>query len=126
VALVMIRWLALITLVKGQILAPIVIITSLVGAYAIDSRPGDVMVAASMGVIGYLMVRFHYPRLPLVMALVLGETAERGFMQSMMIGRGNWGIFVSSPVSIVMVLLIVITLMWWLVPLIRNRMQGVK
>ncbi len=125
-ALVLIRWLALITLVKGQILAPIVIITSLVGAYAIDSRPGDVMVAAGMGVIGYLMVRFHYPRLPLVIALVLGETAERGFMQSMMIGRGSWGIFVSSPVSIIMVLLIVISLLWWLVPVTRNWLRGEK
>ena len=122
-ALLLIRWLALITLVKGQILAPIVIITSLVGAYAIDSRPGDVMVTALMGVVGYLMVRFHYPRLPLVIALVLGETAERGYMQSMMIGHGNWKIFVSSPVSIIMVLLIVVSLLWWLVPMVRKKMR---
>lgn len=122
-ALVLIRWLALITLVKGQILAPLVIISSLVGAYAIDSRPGDVMVAAVFGVVGYLMVRFHFPRLPLVIALVLGETAERGFMQSMMIGHGDWKIFVSSPVSMIMVFLIVISLFWWVIPLVRARMR---
>ena len=122
-ALVLIRWLAMITLVKGQILAPLVIISSLVGAYAIDSRPGDVMVAAAFGVVGYLMVRFHYPRLPLVMALVLGETAERGFMQSMMIGHGNWSIFVSSKISIIMVLLILGSLLWWVVPLVRERVN---
>lgn len=120
-ALVLIRWLAKITLVKGQILAPLVIISSLVGAYAIDSRPGDMMVAAIFGVTGYLMVRFHYPRLPLVIALVLGETAERGFMQSMMIGHGDWKIFVSSPASIIMVLLILGSLLWWVVPLVRSR-----
>lgn len=122
-ALVLIRWLAMITLVKGQILAPLVIISSLVGAYAIDSRPGDVVVAAAFGVIGYLMVRFHYPRLPLVIALVLGETAERGFMQSLMIGRGDWKIFVSSPISIVLVLLIFVSLFWWVVPTMRKRMR---
>ncbi len=122
--LVLIRWLAMITLVKGQILAPLVIITSLVGAYAIDSRPGDVMVAATFGIIGYLMVRFHYPRLPLVIALVLGETAERGFMQSMMIGRGDWKIFVSSPASIILVIMILGSLLWWVVPLVRKRSRG--
>lgn len=122
-ALVLIRWLVKITLVKGQILAPLVIISSLVGAYAIDSRPGDMMVAATFGVTGYLMVRFHYPRLPLVIALVLGETAERGFMQSMMIGHGDWTIFVSSPTSIIMVLLILGSLLWWGVPLVRSRLR---
>lgn len=122
-ALVLIRWLAKITLVKGQILAPLVIISSLVGAYAIDSRPGDMMVAAMFGVTGYLMVRFHYPRLPLVIALVLGETAERGFMQSMMMGHGDWTIFVSSPTSIILVLLILGSLFWWVAPLVRSRLR---
>ena len=116
VSLVWIRWLAMITLVKGQILAPLVIAVSLVGTYAIDSRPGDVLLAAAMGVLGYLLVRFNYPRLPLVIALVLGETAERGFLQSMMIGHGEWGIFVATPTSIVMVLLILLSLGWSIVP----------
>jgi len=125
-ALVLIRWLALITLVKGQILAPLVIVTSLVGAYAIDLRPGDVMIAAGMGIVGYMMLRFHFPRLPLVIALVLGETAERGFMQSMMIGKGDWMIFVSSTVSIIMVALIFLSLFWWVVPLGLKRIRSAE
>jgi len=122
--LVFIRWLSMITLVNGQVLAPLVIITSLIGAYAIDARPGDVVIAALMGIVGYLMLRFNFPRLPLVIALVLGETAERGFMQSMMIGRGDWGIFVSSPVSIIMVLLILFSLAWCAIPRIQKVLQG--
>ena len=100
----------MITLVRGQILAPLVIAVSLVGTYAIDSRPGDVVVAAILGMVGYLMLRFNYPRLPLVIALVLGETAERGFLQSMMISKGSWSIFLSSVTSIIMVLLIKVLL----------------
>jgi len=93
-----------------------VIAVSLVGTYAIDTRPGDVVLAACMGVLGYLMLRFNYPRLPLVIALVLGETAERGFLQSMMIGGNSWGIFLKSPTSIVMVLLILLSLGWSIAP----------
>ena len=119
--LVLIRWLAMITLVRGSVLAPLVIVTSLVGAYAVNSRTGDVVVAITMGVVGYMMLRFNYPRLPLVIALVLGGTAERGYMQSMMMGRGDWGVFVSSPVSIVIVTLILLSLAWWAVQSIMKN-----
>jgi len=121
IGLLSVRWLAAITLVKGQILAPVVIAVSLVGVYAINSRPGDVVLAAVLGVLGHLMIRFDFPRLPLVIALILGETAERGFQQSMMIGQGDWRIFIHSPTSIVMVLLIFVSLSWSVVPYLRKR-----
>jgi putative tricarboxylic transport membrane protein len=120
VGIACVRWLAWITKLPGAILAPIVIAVSLVGTFAIDSRPGDVVLAAVFGVLGYLMLRFDFPRLPLVIALVLGETAERGFHQSMIIGRGSWSVFLSSPTSIVLVLLIVVSLGWSILPRLRR------
>ncbi len=121
IGLIFVRWLAAITLVKGQILAPVVIAVSLVGVYAINLTPGDVVLAAALGVVGYLMLRFDYPRLPLVIALILGETAERGFQQSMMIGKGEWTIFLHSSTSIILVGLIVLSLGWSFVPLLQQR-----
>jgi putative tricarboxylic transport membrane protein len=82
------------------------------------------VLAAVIGVLGYLMLRFDYPRLPLVIALILGETAERGFQQSMMIGQGNLGIFVHSVTSIVLVVLILLSLSWSFVPLLRRRLAA--
>jgi putative tricarboxylic transport membrane protein len=122
IGITFVRWLAAITLVKGQILAPVVIAISLVGVYAINLEPGDVVLAAVIGVLGYLMLRFDYPRLPLVIALILGETAERGFQQSMMIGKGSWAIFLHSPTSIVLVVLILLSLGWSFVPLLRRTL----
>jgi len=124
IGIMLVRWLAMITLVKGQLLAPLVIAVSLVGTYAIDTRPGDVVLAACMGVLGYLMLRFNYPRLPLVIALVLGETAERGFLQSMMIGGNSWDIFVKSPTSIIMLLLILLSLGWSIAPAIIKMLKS--
>jgi putative tricarboxylic transport membrane protein len=112
IGLVFMRGLAAITKVPGGILAPTVIAVSLVGTFAIESRLGDVVLAGAFGLLGYLMLRFEYPRLPLVIALVLGETAERGFHQSMIIGRGDWSVFLDSPTSIVLVALIVLSLAW--------------
>ena len=121
IGIIFVRWLAAITLVNGQVLAPVVIAVSLVGVYAINLTPGDVVLAAALGVLGYLMLRFDYPRLPLVIALILGETAERGFQQSMMIGKGSWTIFLHSGTSIVLVGLIILSLGWSFLPLLRQR-----
>ncbi len=121
IGITFVRWLAAITLVNGQILAPVVIAVSLVGVYAINLAPGDVVFAAAIGVLGYLMLRFDYPRLPFVIALILGETAERGFHQSMMIGKGEWTIFLHSGTSIILVVLIILSLGWSFVPLLRQR-----
>jgi len=121
IGITFVRWLAAITLIKGQILAPVVIAVSLVGVYAINLTPGDVVLAAVIGVLGYLMLRFDYPRLPLVIALILGETAERGFQQSMMIGNGDLSIFVHSVTSIILVVLIFLSLSWSFVPMLRKK-----
>jgi putative tricarboxylic transport membrane protein len=120
-----VRQLAWITMVPGAILAPTVIAVSLVGTYAIESRPGDVVLAGIFGVLGYLMLRLDFPRLPLVIALVLGETAERGFHQSMIIGRGEWSVFIGSPTAVVLVGLILLSLVWAALPaLLRQRRAG--
>lgn len=124
IGLLFVRSLAWITRVPGGVLAPTVIAVSLVGTFAIDSRPGDVVLAAVFGVLGYLMLRFDYPRLPLVIALVLGETAERGFHQSMIIGRGSWSVFLQSPTSIALVLLITLSLGWSIVPMLRRQLAA--
>jgi putative tricarboxylic transport membrane protein len=112
IGVALVRQLAWITMVPGAILAPTVIAVSLVGTYAIDSQVGDVVLAGVFGVVGYLMLRLDYPRLPLVIALVLGETAERGFHQSMIIGRGDWSVFLSSPTAVVLLALVVSSLGW--------------
>jgi putative tricarboxylic transport membrane protein len=51
-------------------------------------------------VFGYLMIRFRFPRVTLVIALVLGEVAERSFYQSLNISDGHWTIFFTRGMSL--------------------------
>jgi putative tricarboxylic transport membrane protein len=110
IGLLLIRPLAMVTLVPSEVLAPVVICIALVGSFAIDGQIGNVVVTAVFGMIGYLMLRFDYPRLTVVVALVLGGTAERSFHQSMMMDNGDWSIFVDRWVSALLVAVIVILL----------------
>jgi putative tricarboxylic transport membrane protein len=106
------RWLVLITYVNVHVLVPVVVTVSLTGVYVLDGKPGDVILAMVMGVVGYLMMRFDYPRLTLVIALVLGETAERSFHQTQMISDNDMlGFMAGRPQALILIFLIVFTLL---------------
>ncbi|MBD3677922.1 MAG: tripartite tricarboxylate transporter permease [Rhodobacteraceae bacterium] len=112
IGLIFARWLVLITYVNVHVLVPVVVAVSLTGVYVLDGKPGDVVLAMIMGVLGYLMIRFDYPRLTLVIALVLGETAERSFHQTRMISDNEMLAFMAGrPQSVILILLIVLTLL---------------
>jgi putative tricarboxylic transport membrane protein len=113
------RWLVKITFVNVNILVPLVVTISLTGVYVLEGKPGDVILALVMGIVGYFMIRFDYPRLTLVIALVLGETAERSFHQSLMISDNNLvGLIMERPQAIILVLATLLTL---LLPALRKR-----
>jgi putative tricarboxylic transport membrane protein len=106
------RWLVLITYVNVHVLVPVVVTVSLTGVYVLDGKPGDVILSIVMGVVGYLMMRFDYPRLTLVIALVLGETAERSFHQTQMISDNDMlGFMAGRPQALILIFLIVFTLL---------------
>ncbi len=110
IGLLLVRPLAYVTLIDSEILAPVVICVAFIGSYAIDGQIGNVVVTAVFGMLGYLMMRFDYPRLTVVVALVLGGTAERSFHQAMIMGNGSWSIFVTRLVSALLVSAIIVLL----------------
>lgn len=100
IGLLLARWLSLVTLVDVHVLAPVVISVALVGVYALHSSVGDVVESLIFGIIGYLMIRFDYPRITAVIALVLGELAERSYHQSIMMADGDPSIFLTRWISL--------------------------
>ena len=63
---------------------------------------GDVVLAGMFGLLGYLMMRFRFPRVTLVIALILGEIAERSFFQSLNMSSGDWTIFFTRVPSLIL------------------------
>lgn len=118
------RFLVLITRIDVGIVVPVVIGVSLTGVYVLDGRMADVLLTVMMGLIGYLMIRFDYPRLTLVIALVLGETAEKSFHQVQLISDGQaLGFMLARPVSII---LMVATVLTFFLPIARKMLAARK
>ncbi len=121
IGLVLSRFLVLITRIDVGIVVPVVVAISLTGVYVLDGRMADVLLTVIMGVIGYLMIRFDYPRLTLVIALVLGETAERSFHQVQLISDGQpLGFMMTRGISVLLIAAIIIT---FFLPIARKLFQ---
>jgi putative tricarboxylic transport membrane protein len=98
-------YLVRIAYINSSLLIPSVIAVSLVGAYALHNSIGDVFVAAFFGLLGYLMIRFDYPRITLVIALVLVNLMERNYTQSMIMFEGQWSGFFLNKTALILFLL---------------------
>ena len=101
-----------------HVLVPVVVAVSLTGVYVLEGKPSDVILCLIMGILGYVMIRFDYPRLTLVIALVLGETAERSYHQTLMISDNQMLSFIiGRPAATILLAATILTLF---LPLMRK------
>lgn len=81
-------------------LASVVVALCVVGAFSLAYNTFNIWVALVFGVLGYLMKKCDYPTGPFILAVVLAPLAENYFRQSIMLGQGDWGIFIDRPISL--------------------------
>jgi len=76
VSLLFINHIANLTTIRGNLLIPFILLLCFIGAYTSKNHVGDLIVVLIFGGIGYLMVRFGWPRPPFILGFILGELAE--------------------------------------------------
>jgi putative tricarboxylic transport membrane protein len=118
--------LALMLRTPYAILAPIIVVLSLVGSFAIQNAVMDVYLAAIFGVIGFILRRLDYPLAPLVVALVLGYPTEEALRQSLIMSDGSMLIFFQRPLSSPIIIAALILFMLPVFKIIYIRMRARK
>ncbi len=88
--------------VPARILFPLILFFCIVGAYAENNSFFDVGMMMAFGVLGYLMKKFNYEPAPLILAFVLGPMLENSMRQSLKLSEGDFSIFFSRPISLVL------------------------
>ena len=89
---------------------PLILLTSLVGAYSISNGMYSVWVVLIFGIIGYFMKRLDLPMAPLVLGLVLGPLFEKALVQTSAIGDGNVFIVFTRPLALVVMAIAILQL----------------
>ena len=101
--------------IPAKSLAPVILLMTVLGSYAIRNNLLDVWVMLIFGGIGFFLNKLSYHPAPLVLGFILGPYIEEGLVQSTMIGGAKGGVvfyMISSPISIVLIGLCVITALW--------------
>lgn len=112
-----------ITAINVHALAPVVLLLCIAGAFALRQNIWDVLFAVVIGLIGYLLKRYHFSVITILIGYMLGEMAERFFYTSLSVGGGSYAVFVRSPISIALIILI-FTMMF--LPFVKSWLQRRK
>src|SRR5699024_7644814 len=102
-------------------IAAIILVLSIVGSYAIGDNLFVVWVMLIVGLIRYFSKQNHYPPSPLSLGLILGPLIESNMRRILVISDGSWGIFITTPISAVLVALAVLTLFTPLVKMLLDK-----
>ncbi|MEZ5085252.1 MAG: tripartite tricarboxylate transporter permease, partial [Tessaracoccus sp.] len=83
-----------------------ILVLAMLGVYAVASRTFDLWVALLIGMIGFVMRRYSIPLAPVLIAAILGPVAEVQLRRALAVSEGDPIVLVSSPVPIVLYLLL--------------------
>jgi putative tricarboxylic transport membrane protein len=99
--------------VPSRILVPILMLCAMIGAYASRNASFDVYLMLFCGALGYLMKRTGYSPAATVMGLILAPIADSEFIRIIQLYGQDWfSAFVSRPMALGIVALILGTFIW--------------
>lgn len=99
-------------------------ILCIVGSFCINNRFMDVLIMFGMGILGLFLKIYEFPSGPLVLGLLLGTTVEKNMRTALVISRGDWSYFVTRPISLVLLIMIVATFAFPVVKYIMKRKKA--
>jgi len=110
VAFLFLGQLARITEIRGALIIPFILLLVYLGGFTVANRPQDLALVIVFGVLGWLMVKYDWPRPPMLLGLVLGRLAEnRLFISTQIHGDFGW---IDRPGVIIIGVIILVSLFY--------------
>ncbi len=94
-----------------SILFAIILAFTLVGSYSVNGSAFDVKMLTLFGLLGYLFKKLEFPLAPVALTFILGPMMELAMRQSMVMSQGDMSVFVTRPISAVLLGLAVLILL---------------
>src|SRR5687767_4524422 len=89
-------------------LYPPILALCIAGVYSQSNSVQDCWLLAGFGVLGWLMKRYDWSMAPMILGLVLGPLFESALRQSLTLSHANPAVFVTRPISAVLLALALI------------------
>ncbi|MBL8705910.1 MAG: tripartite tricarboxylate transporter permease [Rhodospirillales bacterium] len=115
-------WVKLLS-VPYRLLFPAILLFCCIGVYSVNNSYVDVLLVAVFGLVGYVLAKLDFEPAPLLLAFVLGPLLEEKLRQSFLISRGDPMIFVTRPISLVLLLIAAALLLIMILPSVRSTRE---
>jgi putative tricarboxylic transport membrane protein len=102
--------------VPYPLLAPLILVFVVIGAYSVNNSAFDVGITIAFGFFGYLMRKFDFEPAPLVLAMILGPQLEASLRRSLIYSHGDLMVFFERPIAAT---LMALALLMLLSPILR-------
>jgi TctA family transporter len=108
-----------------RVLFPAIIAFACIGAYSLGLNRYDVYAIAFFGILGYFLVKLGCEPAPFLLGFVLGPLLEEYLRRAMIISRGDPSVFVTRPLSLVLLIGAALALVLAALPAIREKREEV-
>ncbi|MCZ8075144.1 MAG: tripartite tricarboxylate transporter permease, partial [Paucibacter sp.] len=115
-------WIKLLT-VPYRFLFPAIVTFCCIGSYTLNNNNFDVFVTAGFAVVGYIFYKLSCEPAPLLLGFILGPMMEENLRRALLLSRGDWGTFMTRPLSaglLIAALLMVVVVM---LPSIKSKRE---
>ncbi|MCA0402114.1 MAG: tripartite tricarboxylate transporter permease [Proteobacteria bacterium] len=112
----MVQLFARMLLLPNWVLIPGITALSILGVYSAFASVMSVVIMFGIGIVGYLLRKLGFDMAPIILGFVLGKVMEVNMRNALAISGGEFSIFFSSTLSLVLWVLaaLVVCLPWWL------------
>lgn len=91
--------------INSKIMTAAIVVLCVTGSFATTNNVFHIGMMVVFGVIGYIYHKFDMSQSPLMLSYVLGSMMELNYANSMSYNQGSWSIFLTRPVSLILVIL---------------------
>jgi TctA family transporter len=115
-------WIKLLT-VPYRFLFPAIMSFCAIGLYTLNNNNFDVYIAALFGVVGYIFYKLNCEPAPLLLGFILGPMMEENLRRALLLSRGEWGTFLTRPLSAGLLLAALAMIVVVMLPSIKSKRE---
>ena len=108
-----------------RVLFPAIIAFAAIGCYSLGLNAYHVYAIAFFGILGYFLIKLGCEPAPLLLGFVLGPLLEEYLRRALIISRGDASVFVTRPLSLILLILAVAAFVIAVLPTIRRKREVV-
>jgi putative tricarboxylic transport membrane protein len=113
-------WVALLQ-VPYRLLYVAILVFCCVGVYSVHNSTFHIILLIVFGLLGYAFGKWNLDPAPLLLAFVLGPMIEENLRRAMLVANGDPSVFVTRPISLVLLLGAAALIVFFSLPKVRRR-----